>query len=184
MQTRRKDGVRSASEQHAHRMLREVIAASRAHHAHVERVSGLAAAQVRLLTVVRQHPQCTVGECSAYLGLSVPTVSNLLRDLVARKWVATVSDPADRRRLRLRLTAAGAARIRGAIPFAGGMLPSIIRRLSDDALGAVTLGMEALLAAIPSEYRAGKPAGRSASAAAVGSPSRQARARAPRRRSA
>ncbi len=139
-------------QQDAHRLLRELLAATRAHQADVERVTGLPAAQIRLLTIVKRHPGCSVGECAALLGLSMPTVSNLLRELARRKWIRTVSDTEDRRKLRLRVTAAGAARIRGRIPFAGGMLNAVVDSLDEPSLRALATGLRALLARIPPGY--------------------------------
>lgn len=154
MSSRKAGPLRAAREQEAHRLLREVVSATRAHQSDVEQSAGLSAAQVRLLTVVKQHPQCSVGECAGYLGLSMPTVSNLLRVAVARKWIRTVTDAADRRRLRLQLSPSGAMRIGKAIPFAAGMLPAVIGSLSAASLRRLNDGLGPLVAAIPAEYRA------------------------------
>lgn len=140
-------------QQETHHLLREVVAATRAHQADVEKIVGLSAAQVRLLTAVKQHPGCTVGECAELLGLSLPTVSNLLRELAAKKWIGTVTDKADRRRLRLHVKPAGAMRIRRRIPFAGGMLNAIITSMDEPSLHALATGLRALVDEIPPGYR-------------------------------
>lgn len=63
--------------------------------------------QVQVLVLVRAHPGLTGQELADLLGVSTPTTSGLIDRIVTRGWLDRQPDPADRRRMLLRITAGG-----------------------------------------------------------------------------
>lgn len=63
--------------------------------------------QFWLVVALREHPGLSQAELAARLRADAPTVSRVVASLARRRAVRTEPDPADRRRARLFLTAAG-----------------------------------------------------------------------------
>jgi DNA-binding MarR family transcriptional regulator len=65
--------------------------------------------QFRALIFIRRQATATASELAEYLGLTRPSTTALVDNLVRMRWVERTGDDQDRRRVRLRLTAAGEA---------------------------------------------------------------------------
>ena len=76
--------------------------------------SGLPYSQVRSLRFLRDNPRAALSEVADGLGLGAPTVSKAINDLVEQGMVQRTGDCADRRRVKLELTADGSAALREA----------------------------------------------------------------------
>ncbi|OLT16690.1 hypothetical protein BJF80_04950 [Serinicoccus sp. CUA-874] len=63
--------------------------------------------QLQVLTLVRHTPGITGQDLAGHLGVSTATTSGLVDRVVGKAWVEREHDPADRRRVLLRLTAEG-----------------------------------------------------------------------------
>ena len=69
--------------------------------------SGLAPQQFWTLVALSERPGLSLAELAEQLRADPPTLSRVVRGLSRRRLVRSAADPRDRRRLRLRLTAAG-----------------------------------------------------------------------------
>ncbi len=67
---------------------------------------GLSIQQFRALNYLRRHPQSSLSRLSAHLGLTPPSTSKLVQQLVAKQVISRRS-AADRRRISLSLTQLG-----------------------------------------------------------------------------
>lgn len=98
----------------------------------------------------------TPGALTEYLGLTKGTVSQTLNVLERDGLIERRADPADGRRVRLALTAAGRARVRAAAP------PPVLREaaaaLGDAQVGRLADDLEALLRALQ-RANGGRPFG-------------------------
>ena len=63
--------------------------------------------QLQVLTLVRHTPGITGQDLAGHLGVTTATTSGLVDRVVGKAWVEREHDPADRRRVLLRLTAEG-----------------------------------------------------------------------------
>ena len=63
--------------------------------------------QLQVLTLIRHTPGITGQDLAGHLGVSTATTSGLVDRVVGKAWVEREHDPADRRRVLLRLTAEG-----------------------------------------------------------------------------
>ncbi|MGC0365785.1 DNA-binding MarR family transcriptional regulator [Rhodococcus sp. 27YEA15] len=78
---------------------------------HPFEASPLNGSQVELVRLVRRHPDVSVADAAAKLGLAANTVSTLVRQLTDAGVVERVADPADRRVARLRLSPDASRRV-------------------------------------------------------------------------
>src|SRR5438093_12463016 len=72
----------------------------------------LSVTQLRALDYVRANPDTSLSAVADYVGLALPSASVLMDGLASRALVARFAGSGDRRRLRLRVTAAGKAALR------------------------------------------------------------------------
>jgi DNA-binding MarR family transcriptional regulator len=63
--------------------------------------------QLRALLHVRTHPGCSLSALAEHLGMTSPACSGLVERLVRAGWLERTTDPRERRRVQLRLTASG-----------------------------------------------------------------------------
>lgn len=78
------------------------------------RPAGLSIGQFRLLHMVHKDPERSLSDCADDLGISVPAASKMADGLVERGLLGRAADAADRRRVTLALTPAGAALMKDA----------------------------------------------------------------------
>jgi DNA-binding MarR family transcriptional regulator len=125
-------------------LLQELIAANRAYQTAVEKMddafcklAGVNRTDGRCLDVIDQRPGLTAGELAAAVGLSPGAVTTALDRLEARGFVTRTRDPADRRRVTLRLTPEFSKLAWSAYGPLGEMGGPMIAELSDEELGAI-----------------------------------------------
>ena len=75
------------------------------------RPAGMSVAQFRALLYLRRHPGSGLSEIADHLGTSVPAASELVSRLVRQVLVVRGTDPAERRRIRLTLSATGTGQL-------------------------------------------------------------------------
>ncbi|MDQ7260954.1 MarR family winged helix-turn-helix transcriptional regulator [Paracoccus sp. PS-1] len=93
--------------------------------------AGISSGQFSLLMSLNRPEPPTLGSVAALLGMDRTTLTANLKPLERRRLVETAPDPADRRARRLRLTPAGRAVLRGAVPIWRHLHAEIETALSD-----------------------------------------------------
>jgi long-chain acyl-CoA synthetase len=97
--------------------------------------------RVLVFLVARGRPATHV---AALLGVTPSTVTSVVDGLVTRGLVQRSSDPADRRRVVLSLTAAGADTVRLGDEVVGAALDRLLARLEPDEAETALVGLELL----------------------------------------
>lgn len=100
--------------------------------------------QYRSLGFVYRNEGASLSEVGDHIGLTLPTMSLLVDGLVARGLVSRRTDPEDRRRMTLTLTAAGRARLESARAATMANLEERFRQLSPSDRATITLAMRML----------------------------------------
>jgi len=103
----------SSDEDAAAAILEQVPVAMRAIRARMRegRPAGISVAQFRALLYVRRHTGCGLSDLAEHLGTSVPAASELVSRLVREELLVRETDPAERRRIRLTLSAEGSRQL-------------------------------------------------------------------------
>ncbi len=96
-----------------------------------------------LLGAVASHEPATLGEVAQAVARGAPAVSRSVESLVRAGLIERRPDPANRRRLAMRLTSAGRESLANA-PTAGGPLLSRLERLAPSELRAIERAVEIL----------------------------------------
>ena len=97
--------------------LRRIMRAIDLHSKRIERRAGLTVPQLLVMKALHGAEPLAVGEIARRIHLSQGTVTAVLDRLAARDLVARTPDTADRRRVSVRLTAQGHARLVDAPPL-------------------------------------------------------------------
>ena len=100
----------SVSSKQAARLVLEVVPAVMRSVRAEMRASGalnLSVPQFRTLGYIDRHPDASLSEVAAHIGLTLPSMSKLIDGLVKRKLVMRAGHSDDRRRITLTLTARG-----------------------------------------------------------------------------
>jgi DNA-binding MarR family transcriptional regulator len=92
------------------------------------RASTLSDVQLRTLTLINAHPDCAPSGLADYMLLSRPAITRVVDELVAQRLVARQPGAADRRRVALRVTAAGRRRVEAHL---AGARAALAERLAD-----------------------------------------------------
>ena len=107
----------------------------------------LTMAQLRtLFTLAREGPVC-MGQVAEAQGVSLPTASHLVERLVQAGLATRESDPADRRRMVVRITPAGEELVNKMRHGGHGRMRGWLGYLSNDDIAALLRGMTALAVA-------------------------------------
>jgi len=137
------DWARGLTEERA-ALLQELIRVNRAYQSAVEkmdeafcRLLGVNRTDGRCLDVIDQRPGLTAGELAAAVGLSRGAVTTVLDRLEGRGFVTRTRDPADRRRVTLKLTREANEKAWEAYGPLGEMGGPFVGDLSDADLEAV-----------------------------------------------
>lgn len=138
------------------RKLRLVFNTVKGHFREVEKKTGVAGAQVWALSVIREQPGCGVNDLARAMDIHQSTASNLLKPLIEAGLVVAERAPADRRALRLRITARGSTVLRKAPGPASGKLPDALSRLDLEALERLDRDLDGLIALLGADKRAAK----------------------------
>lgn len=103
---------------------------------------GLTLSQLRLMYLIREYIEPSVGDLAAEIGVRPPTLTGAVTRLVQRDLVGREHDPEDRRIVRLRLTAQG-RRMLDEFSVAGrAYLESVFAALGEDRVAALTESFE------------------------------------------
>jgi DNA-binding MarR family transcriptional regulator len=99
--------------------------------------------QFRALHFIQDHPGASLSATADFLGLTLPSTSKLVDQLVRRGMLARVDAPDDRRRMTLRITAKGDALLKNAQALVRQHLAGMLNRLGSAELAALhgTLGL-------------------------------------------
>ncbi len=93
--------------------------------------------QLRALLYVRRQPGTNLSGLADHLGVGVATASGLVDRLVRQRLLTRTQDPAERRAMRLELTAEGDARVQRSRGHTRSALAATLSGLSTDQLSAV-----------------------------------------------
>ena len=108
------------------------------------RPARLSLSQFRALGFIGAHSGARLAELADYLGLSVPTTSRLVTQLVGRRMVTRTTDRTDRRRAPLRLTPAGRRALEQAFAAARAIVAERMATLAPAQRARVSATMTAL----------------------------------------
>jgi DNA-binding MarR family transcriptional regulator len=100
--------------------------------------------QYRILAFVFRNEGASLSEVGDYIGLTLPTMSELVDGLVTRGLISRRTDREDRRRMTLALTEAGRARHESARTETMAYLEGRLRQLSTSERATITLAMRML----------------------------------------
>jgi DNA-binding MarR family transcriptional regulator len=120
-------------------VMRYIRAQMRSH-----RGTGLSVPQLRSLLFVDRNQGATLGSLAEHLGLTPPSASKLVQELVSRKLVERRPSTADRRKLSLGISPAGKRLLEAVLRETHGKLSAALAGLSPEGLQSVNLGLEAL----------------------------------------
>jgi len=106
-------------------MMRTIRTEMRSH-----REAGLSVAQFRALLFVRRHPAASLSQVADHLGLTLPSTSELIENLVQRGLVLRNEVKENRRQVQLELTPSGSAMLSSAQELTINRLTQIIKGLT------------------------------------------------------
>jgi DNA-binding MarR family transcriptional regulator len=122
-------------------VMRYIRAQMRAH-----RGAGLSVPQLRGLLFVNRNEGAALGSLAEHLGLTPPSASKLVEELVKRGLLERSTCAEDRRRLRLGVSPAGRRLLEAVLRETHRRLSGALRRLGPQELQSVSLAMRALRA--------------------------------------
>lgn len=138
------------------RQFRQVFNAVKTHFQQVEKRAGVGGAQAWALSIVRGQPGIGVNDLARAMDVHQSTASNLVKGLVQSKMLRADRSDEDRRVVRLRLLAHGAAVLRKVpTPFTG-VLPEALASLDEATLLRLCEDLAALLQVLRSDRRAAR----------------------------
>jgi DNA-binding MarR family transcriptional regulator len=105
----------------------------------------LTPSRIRALAFLEDNPSACLSDVADHLIVGAPTASKLVEDLVTRGLLGRTADPSDRRRVTLRVTAAGRKALRTAARPGQERLSAVLAQLSAEEVERVRSGMETLL---------------------------------------
>jgi DNA-binding MarR family transcriptional regulator len=100
--------------------------------------------QLRALLFVRRHPGASLSPLAEHLGMALPATSNLVERLVQAGLVERTTNPDERRRIQLTLTAMGADHVERAQLLVRSRLRADLTALSPTDLGRLAGSLEVL----------------------------------------
>lgn len=139
------DTPRGDQEAEALKALRSLFWAAQEDYRQLEQATGLSSAEVRALTLVAQHPGLTVSSLASKMRLSLPSISNMLRHLVASGLVTRTRLEKDQRTVLLHATPQAEAQLSQSRGGGSGLLKTLIDELDDTGLQQLNGGLQAML---------------------------------------
>lgn len=109
------------------------------------------------LAVVDQRGECSMSDLAQELGLPSPLATRVAEELVTRGLAERDSDPADRRRVLLRLTDRGRETFATVHEEAEELISAVLARMSTQETEALLLGLRAFLRALHEPAQDGAP---------------------------
>ncbi len=122
-------------------LMRHIRSRMRAH-----RGAGLSVPQLRSLLFVNRNAGAALGRLAEHLGLTPPSASRLVEELVQRKLLERSTSADDRRRLQLGVSAAGRHLLEAVLRETQAGLSAELARLKPEELASVSRGLQALRA--------------------------------------
>jgi DNA-binding MarR family transcriptional regulator len=138
------------------RKLRLVFNTVKGHFREVEKKTGVAGAQVWAMSVVRDQPGIGVNDLARAMDIHQSTASNLIKPLIESGMLVAERAQADRRALKLRVTARGTAILRKAPSPETGLLPAALAKLDQATLMRLDEDLEGLVTLLHPDKRAAK----------------------------
>ncbi len=138
-------GGRQQDEARALRALRSLFWAAQEDYRQLEEITGLSPAEVRALSLVAQQPGQTVSALAASLRLSLPSVSNMLRRLVADGLITRTRLAQDQRTVLLHITPQAQLQLSQSRGGGSGLLQTLIEELDTAGLGQLNQGLQSML---------------------------------------
>ena len=117
------------------------------------RAPDLSVQQFRSLFFLNLQPNATLSDIAENIGLTLPSMSKMIDNLVARELVTRHMCPTDRRRIRLMLTASGKALIDQALLEVQSALADRLTGLSAAERSAIVQAMQTLRPVVTLEGR-------------------------------
>jgi len=108
--------------------------------------------QMRALLFIGRHPETNLSNLAEHLGIGLTGASGLVDRLVRDGLVVRETDPAERRRIKLTVTAAGQARRDHALSAARDHMTARLAGLSQEELATLNDALR-ILRALPEEPR-------------------------------
>lgn len=118
------------------------------------RRAGLSVTQFRVLGFLDRHTGTSLSDVADHIGLTLPSMSKMIDNLVARRLVLREFDPGDRRRIRLALTAHGRSILETSRGATRAYLTDKLSAVSPDGLEMIFSAMELLRPLFISEREA------------------------------
>jgi DNA-binding MarR family transcriptional regulator len=151
--SRKKARTRSEAAVFVLRKLRLVFNTIKGHFREVEKKAGVAGAQVWALSVISAQPGVGVNELARAMDIHQSTASNLLKPLIEGGMVVASRVETDRRALKLRITARGAAVLKKAPAPVTGVLPDALSKLDLETLLRLDQDLAGLIALLDADRR-------------------------------
>jgi len=120
-------------------VMRYIRAQMRSH-----RGPGLSVPQLRSLLFVNRNQGAALGSLAEHLGLTPPSASKLVEELVSRRLLERRPSSFDRRKLSMEISPAGKRLLEAVLRETHGKLSAALAGLSPEDLQSVNLGLEAL----------------------------------------
>ena len=122
--------------------------------------ANLSLTQLRALDYLSANPDTSLSAVADYVGLALPSTSVLIDGLAGRGLVARLAAPGDRRRLRLRVTAAGRAALRKVLDAARATVAERFADLTPRDRALIAPAMARISAAVAPRGHAARAHGR------------------------
>ncbi len=108
------------------------------------RTADLSVPEFRTLGFLSRHPGASLSDVADHIGLTLPSMSKLVDGLVERRLLTRQSNAANRRRMKLTLTARGRAILQAAREPARAYVGDVLARLSPAERATVIQAMRVL----------------------------------------
>lgn len=109
---------------------------------------GLTNARLMALAVVETRGECSMSQLARELGLSSPLATRVADGLVARRLAERLTDPDDRRRVLLRVTASGHDAVLAVHAEAEEIITAVLMRMTRAETESLLTGLHAFLRAL------------------------------------
>ncbi len=124
---------------------RYIVRAAQRHSQWIESETGLAGAQLWMLSEIRDAPGVRSGDVAKTMALHQSTASNLIDRLATRRLIVREREEGDARVVRLRVTAAGERLLAKAPEPLKGLLPYIIETMDAPARKRLSASLDDLV---------------------------------------
>lgn len=115
----------------------------------LEHLTGAPITLHRALVCIGNEPGLAASRLAAQMGMQRPAISQVLKNLEARGWIARRRDDGDQRTVHIHCTAAGRQILQATAGRAVFTLRRAVCSLEDEDLARLALGIESLLAELP-----------------------------------